>query len=1813
MGDLKEIKQWRKKATPHIFALEPRMLFDGVSVVDTQINETKNLDLITQDLSHIDSTSLNIDSSSISPSQLTVIGDVNLSIPALIDWQNALTSAQKSFTDFLNSDQYLLTLSEIFKSQDLDLNVFNESAESLRHSMLSVGLNAQLELRSSSELKGYLAAYHFDQETQQDRIYINRDWIEFGVGQAMINRAILEEMGHALDHHLNGAIDSLGDEGEYFSRILTNDFLSADEINRIKNENDHSQILIDGKYIDVEFATITFISAYRGMSDDTYSSVGSSYSVQSNQIYIGTQISSTSFSFVTANPADVTFSGNNMAGKFSFYENGTFNVINGILSRQDKVGSSTKGVYFVETTVLGGTTLTGKAFLFVMPGSSYSNNSQIRTDSSPFASELNSVLTSQSSNRAPVINSNGGGETATINFSENTVIATQVTQVTATDADSNTINYSIYGGADASLFSINTSTGKLTFKSSPNYEVPLDADRNNIYEVWVMAADTVGASDTQKISVNVTNVNDNVPTITSNGGGSTASIFVPQLTTAVTKVIATDADIADALSYSITGGTNSSLFSIDESSGQLAFKSAPTFNVSGSNSYQVIVTASDGTNTDSQTITVSVTNVDNIAPTLAITSDKFLLGAAKTATITFTFSENVQGFTLSDVIVAGGSLDNLVQDPSYPNIYRATFTQSGSSSAPSFTVASSSYQDLSNNNGSAASLELSYDVIAPTVTVDIAGTDIAFGQTKIVTFTFSEDPVGTFTIGDITSTNGLVTNLIQSNTDSKVFTASIQSTSATGGPVVVAVGGSYADAAGNLGSEGSDIATLGSPSIDLANTTASDTGSSSVDNITSNRKPVVVGNALVSEATVKVTITSGATTLIYNSVSVSGGLWSLNLSTATPSSGTMPLAGLAEGYVGLTVTLNSDATVSASSSFLIDITSSSVPTVVSQTANTSTPTLSGTTASDTDVLKVTVNGITYTSGDGYLSYIPGTTTWSLAIPSINALSSATYGVVVVSYDVAGNSATDTTNNELTVNLNTAAPILDLAPSDGATKNNSATYTQSGNAVAFTLSGTNISDSDSTTFANLSVSYSLSSIEAGDRFEIGSTIIYLSSTSATGSVYFNGTYFNYAFIQIGGTNYLQFTSRDGTNANNALGPIASYESLIDALKFSNDASTFTNSSTRVFSVSLNDGSQSSSSAQFTVTMATLNSAPTVTSASSTTFAENATGTVYTVTGTDPDAGTTLSYSISGTDAALFDINSSTGAITFKASPNYESPSDIGTNNVYDITVTASDGTLTNNKAVTITVTNVDDIAPAFTSATTGTAAENQNQLYTAVATDTVDFTTGVVTYSLKAGTGDVASLSINSSSGVVTLTSGNLDYETKSSYSFTVIATDATGNTREQAVTITVTNVNEAPTVTSASSTTFAENATGTVYTVTGTDPDAGTTLSYSISGTDAALFDINSSTGAITFKASPNYESPSDIGTNNVYDITVTASDGTLTNNKAVTITVTNVDDNEPSILNNDTKVINQNNNATGNVLTNDSDIDDSLNLASFLVAGDLTTYTFGQTATIVDKGTITIAADGSYTFTPVTDWSGTVPTITYTTNTGSTATLLITVAIANDDDILKLINRPRLSLPVIKSDNNKNDFTNNEEEIDRDKFDEEEEISIATKPHFSKASLVNTQLKNSSKPLKIASPETPSKGEKTNTQGQKSNDQKNDTSLKNTLTPPDAIADNKGQVVYKLPEGTFTGGQGAISLHATQKDGSPLPSWIKFDGTTGKINADVPKGLSAPIEVKVQATDSKGEKAETVIKIQPRTDKVSFIGKKSLSAQFRDAFDLVA
>ena len=109
-------------------------------------------------------------------------------------------------------------------------------------------------------------------------------------------------------------------------------------------------------------------------------------------------------------------------------------------------------------------------------------------------------------NHAPIIDSNGGGDTASVNVAENT---TFVTNVHATDKDiGDTETFSISGGADAAKFTINAATGALSFIASPDFENPLDSGKDNIYDVVVKVTDDHGASDTQAIAVHVTNVKE---------------------------------------------------------------------------------------------------------------------------------------------------------------------------------------------------------------------------------------------------------------------------------------------------------------------------------------------------------------------------------------------------------------------------------------------------------------------------------------------------------------------------------------------------------------------------------------------------------------------------------------------------------------------------------------------------------------------------------------------------------------------------------------------------------------------------------------------------------------------------------------------------------------------------------------------------------------------------------------------------------------------------------------------------------------------------------------------------------------------------------------------------------------------------------------------------------------------------------------------------------------------------------------------------------------------------------------------------------
>lgn len=216
-------------------------------------------------------------------------------------------------------------------------------------------------------------------------------------------------------------------------------------------------------------------------------------------------------------------------------------------------------------------------------------------------------------NKAPVINSDGGGDTAAVSYSEASLLPL-VTQVLASDENGGKLKFSISGGADAAKFEIDSLSGTLFFKTPPDYENPTDAGANNVYDVVVKVSDGK-LSDTQAIAVTVTNAEE-APVITSDGGGISAILFHTEGVAAVTTVVATDSDVGDTVTYAILGGADAALFTIDTNTGALSFiappdHAAPT-DSDGDNIYQVVVGASDGLELDYQTLTIAVGDTEGV-------------------------------------------------------------------------------------------------------------------------------------------------------------------------------------------------------------------------------------------------------------------------------------------------------------------------------------------------------------------------------------------------------------------------------------------------------------------------------------------------------------------------------------------------------------------------------------------------------------------------------------------------------------------------------------------------------------------------------------------------------------------------------------------------------------------------------------------------------------------------------------------------------------------------------------------------------------------------------------------------------------------------------------------------------------------------------------------------------------------------------------------------------------------------------------------------------------------------------------------------
>jgi sugar lactone lactonase YvrE len=203
---------------------------------------------------------------------------------------------------------------------------------------------------------------------------------------------------------------------------------------------------------------------------------------------------------------------------------------------------------------------------------------------------------------------------------------------------------------------------------------------------------------------------------------------------------------------------------------------------------------------------------------------------------------------------------------------------------------------------------------------------------------------------------------------------------------------------------------------------------------------------------------------------------------------------------------------------------------------------------------------------------------------------------------------------------------------------------------------------------------------------------------------------------------------------------------------------------------NDGNGGMTTQNFTIAVEDV-TLPVFTSTTQTSFEENETGIAYSATATDSN---TLTYSL-GTeqDEALFDISGSTGGVSFKNAPDFEKPLDGDGKNSYVINVMASDGTITVDQNVVITVTNIYE-EPVFTS--TPITFVNENVTYNYKVRTTMDEGAVTITSPIKPSwlevrpSREVSTLAGSDNRGIL---NGN---GTNARFAFpTGVATDALGN------------------------------------------------------------------------------------------------------------------------------------------------------------------------------------------------------------------------------------------------------------------------------------------------------------------------------------------------------------------------------------------------------------------------------------------------------
>ena len=1079
---------------------------------------------------------------------------------------------------------------------------------------------------------------------------------------------------------------------------------------------------------------------------------------------------------------------------------------------------------------------------------------------------------------------------------------TAVGTVSATDTDvpTQTLTYSIIGGNDGGVFSIDGVAGTLTFTTAPDFDLRADANSDNVFEVTVQVSDGHGRNQQQAILVTVENIDEfDTSTIADNNAAPNEILESAAAGTTVgLTALATDGDIDDVVTYTLDDDAGG-LFAINGSSGVVTLLGSLDRETAAAHDIIVRATSTD-TSSSTQSFTISVvdfdefdtsaisdtdTAIDEINENVAIGTSVGITAFsedldATTNVVTYSLDDSAGGlFAINSFngTVTTASTINFESSGATQNITVRAASDDGSSVTQSYTITINDLDEFDvspviDTDGSANTFD--ENVPAGAVVGITAFSQDLDGTANSVAYSLDDSAGGLFTIDSAT---GVVTTT--SSIDFEV------------------VGGSHDIVVRALSADGSSTTqsfNITLNDIDEFDVTPVIDTDSSTDQIDENvAAGTVVGITAFSEDP-----DGSNNTVTYTLDDNAGGLFAVNSSNgeiSTAAAIDFEAVGNSLGVVvratstdGSTLTQAYTITINDLDEFDVSPVADTDGTANTIDENVPIGTAVGITAFSED-LDGTENSVAYSLDDsaGGLFTIDSATGVVTTATSVDFEAvGGSHSIVVRALSADDSSTTQSFNITLNdIDEFDVTPIVDTDNNTNQVDENAAI----GTAVNITAFSEDFDSSNDT------VTYNLDD-DAGGLFEIDSVSgvvttaalidfevhgssqsIVVRSTSTDGSSATES--YTIAVGDLNEFDVLPLVDTDSTanlvDENVAIGTSVGITAFSEDLDGTDNAVSYTlddnagglfriDSVTGIVTVAddidfestggavavvIRATSADDSSATFsqTITVNDLNDIPPVISVGqSFTVSEFAsTGTlVGLVAAEDADTvGNVSDWTITaGNEDGVFTINPVTGQLSVadSSSINFEITSG------YRLTLTVSDGiTVSASQAVDILVQNEND-TPELAPATFSVDENSSNGSVFGAMISSDEDVGDVLTYSIVGPAG--SPFAVDGSTGVLSVSDvSQLDFESTTSFTLILQIQDSGGLTDTQSVLVSIADVNEVPVDISLVGGSVSENsAVGTlVATVTGIDVDANEVQQYSLSDDAGGRFSIDTSTGQI--------------------------------------------------------------------------------------------------------------------------------------------------------------------------------------------------------------------------------------------------------------------------------------------------------------------------------------------------------------------------------